>query len=131
MLIYHSALTVFLSWIGAVAAWPDLAKKTAVICSEVLLDLLSFTSGPSTGNHCGLLLGFRVILYTKVSLPMTMSQTRSDVLASVKFSKHVKGTTPPYRSSVPRSAGGVSNGRNAFLHPRDDGGSDSSLPMKD
>ena len=41
--MYHSAVTVFLSWSGTEVTRPDLAKKTAVTWFEVLLDLLNFT----------------------------------------------------------------------------------------
>ena len=43
MLVYHSALTVFLFWSGVEVTWPDLAKKTAIFWLEVLLDILNFT----------------------------------------------------------------------------------------
>ena len=67
--------------------------------------------------------------YPKVSLPVTMSQTRSDCLR--QLFEVCEGTNPPYPYSVPRSTGGAPNGHNASRHPCDDGGSDSSFPMKD
>ena len=50
--------------------------------------------------------------YAKVSLPVTMSQTRSD-LRSFNFWKRVKA---PLHPPLLRSAGGVPNGRNASIH---------------
>ena len=38
VLMYHSALTVFLSWSEAETTWPDSVKKTAIICFEMFLD---------------------------------------------------------------------------------------------
>ena len=32
-------------WSGAEVAWPNLAKKTTIMCLEVLLDLSNFTGG--------------------------------------------------------------------------------------
>ena len=65
---------------------------------------------------------------TKVSLPMTISQTRSHLPPS-SVSKHAKAplqTTPPLFLS---KLGGASNGRNASRQPGDDGGSDLNFPM--
>ena len=50
ILTYRSALTVFLSWGGTEATWPDLGKKTAIICLEVLLAVFSFTGRLSPGK---------------------------------------------------------------------------------
>ena len=88
MLKYHSALTLFLYWSGTEAIWPDWAKKTAIVCVEVLLDLLNFTGGSSPGKtqlspgksqteDCCSVSGS--YWYTKGSLPVTMSLTRSDL----------------------------------------------------
>ena len=44
MLMYHSTLTVFLSWSRAEVTLLDLANKTAIICLEVLLNLANKTA---------------------------------------------------------------------------------------
>ena len=46
MLMYHSALPVFLSSSGVEVTWPILAK-TAIVCLKVLLNFLNFTGGLS------------------------------------------------------------------------------------
>ena len=51
MLMHHSALTVFLFWSGVVVTWPDLAKETAFILLVVLLDILNFKGGHSSGKR--------------------------------------------------------------------------------
>ena len=56
-------------------------EETAIICLEVLNDFLNFTGGLSTGksqteDSC---LVFGSYWYTNVSLPVTTSQTRSDL----------------------------------------------------
>ena len=42
----------------------------------------------------------------------------------------MKAPCTPCPYSVPRSVGGAPNGRNASIHPGDDGGSDLSFPIK-
>ena len=98
---------------------------------EALLDLFKFTGGLSSGTSqtedCCLISGS--YLYTKVLLSVTMSQTCSDLPPS-NF-QACEGTTPPYSSSVPQSAGMAPNGLNASIHQCGDKGSDSSFMMKD
>ena len=60
--MYQVALTVFLSWSGTEATSPDLAEKTAIVCSEMLLDFFSFTEEPWEKPDSRLLLRFRVML---------------------------------------------------------------------
>ena len=49
-LTYQSAVTVFMSSSGMVAAWSNFAKKHAIICLEALLFLLNFTGGLLSGK---------------------------------------------------------------------------------
>ena len=72
---------VFLSSSDMVATWPNFAKKHSIICLEVLLFLLNFTGGFSSGKthiaDCCFILGS--YWYTQVSSPVTMSQPRGDL----------------------------------------------------
>ena len=74
-------INCLLSWNRIEATGPDLAKKTAIVCLGVLLGLLNFTGELSTGksqteDYCLVSVSY---WYTKVLLPVTMSQTRSDL----------------------------------------------------
>ena len=128
MLMYHSALTLFLFWSGVEVTRPDLAKKTAVIWFSIpwISEVGSHLWKAKTEDCC-LISGS--YLYTKVLLSVTMSQTCSDLPPS-NF-QACEGTTPPYSSSVPQSAGMAPNGLNASIHQCGDKGSDSSFVMKD
>ena len=99
-----------------------MAKKTAIICLEVLLDLLDFTDGLSPRKaepDLRLLIGcWRIVVVYKRLV------TRDDVLDPLEA---CEGTSLHYPSfAVPRSAGGVPSGRYAPIHPGDHTGSDSS-----
>ena len=126
----NSALTVFLTWSGAEATRPDLGKKTAIICLEVLLNLLNFTGGLSPGKSyaedCCM-----VLCHTgtqKSCHPWWCPWP--DVTCLHQIFEACEGTTPPYSSFVPRSAGGALNMCNISENPVE-GGSDLSFLMKD
>ena len=134
VLEYHSALAVFLSRSGVEATLPNLAKKIANICLKVLLDLLNFTAGISSGKSktedCCWVSGsywYTRILVTDDDIQDPLWPASVNVKCSIEA---CAGITPTYPSSVPLSAGGAPYGRNASVHPGDDGGSDPSSPLK-